>query len=74
MEAIIRTNDNNLFHVLLELFKSLPVAVETEDERSKKSFADYKKNILSVSVWTDKDIELMESNLKKFNAWKIEKW
>ncbi|NCO54835.1 MAG: hypothetical protein COS14_01190 [Bacteroidetes bacterium CG02_land_8_20_14_3_00_31_25] len=39
-----------------------------------KKMSSYKKNILSVSVWTDKDIKDMETNLKNFGTWQIEKW
>lgn len=39
-----------------------------------KKISSYKKNILSVSVWSDNDINEMESDIKNFGTWQIEKW
>jgi hypothetical protein len=35
---------------------------------------DYKKKILKVSVWSDKDIDLMIQNQQQFNQWKTQEW
>ena len=40
----------------------------------KNTTSEYKKKILKVSVWSDKDIELMSNNQQKFNEWKVQEW
>jgi hypothetical protein len=40
----------------------------------KNTTSEYKKKILKVSVWSDKDIELMTNNQQKFNEWKVQEW
>lgn len=34
----------------------------------------YKKKILSVSTWTDSDIQIFKENQRLFNSWGIEEW
>lgn len=41
---------------------------------SKNQRVDYKKKILSVSVWSDSDIDFILNNQKKFNQWKAQEW
>lgn len=40
----------------------------------KNQMADYKKKILSVSVWSSKDIDFILHNQKQFNQWKAQEW
>lgn len=35
---------------------------------------DYRKKILSVSVWSDSDIDLLIQNQQKFSQWKAQEW
>jgi hypothetical protein len=45
-----------------------------QQEKRKNILSGYKKKILSVSTWTDTDIEVFKDNQKLFNSWKIEEW
>lgn len=46
-----------------------------KQKNSKKfSLSDYKKKILHVSSWSEKDLEVFEENKKLFNNWNIQKW
>ena len=42
--------------------------------KKKSSNKDYKKKILSVSVWNEKDVEIFNKNNKLFEQWKPEQW
>ncbi len=47
----------------------------SKQKRLKKTIiSDYKKRILLVSTWSDKDITEFDKNNKLFNDWKIEEW
>lgn len=45
-----------------------------QKEKKSISLSGYKKKILSVSTWTDSDIQVFKENQKLFNSWKIDKW
>ena len=69
MKATIQTNDRNLFHSLLELFKSIHVSVETEDVKSKhKSKRFDPREYEGILSHLNLDIEKELKNMR--NAWK----
>lgn len=39
-----------------------------------KSKVNYKSRILSVSTWSDSDLEIFRKNQILFNSWQIEEW
>ena len=39
-----------------------------------KSKVNYKSRILSVSTWSDSDLEIFRNNQTLFNSWQIEEW
>jgi len=43
-------------------------------KKNSTSMAGYKKKILSVSTWSENDIQIFNENKNMFNAWKIEEW
>lgn len=45
-----------------------------QKEKRNNSLSEYKKRILSVSVWSDSDIQVFKENQKLFNSWTIEEW
>jgi hypothetical protein len=42
--------------------------------KSKQALPSYKEKILQVSVWNEKDIEVITENQQIFNQWKIQSW
>lgn len=70
IEKLILLQDEKILDKIESFFSSF----QNKGDSIKKPLSDYKKKILSVSVWTDADVALLENNLKKFNTWKIEKW
>ena len=38
------------------------------------SFSNYKKKILDVSTWSEKDIQIFEQNQESFKNWEIAQW
>lgn len=73
IENLMLFQDEKVLDEIEKFFASLHPK-QNETAKTKKNLSAYKKSILSVSVWSHKDIELLENNLKSFNAWKIEKW
>jgi hypothetical protein len=73
IEKLILLQDEKTLEKL-ESFLSSFWQGNNKTEKSKKFLSDYKRHILSVSVWTEKDIQLLKNNLKKINTWKIKKW
>ncbi len=65
---------------LLNAFEKKEVSDFIDFLFSKKKNADkqppgnYKKKILSVSVWSDEDLKAFEENSKQFNQWRPETW
>jgi hypothetical protein len=45
-----------------------------QQAKNNNSLSGYKKKILSVSTWTDSDIQVFKENQKLFNSWRIEEW
>ena len=43
-------------------------------QKKNKSKINYKSKILSVSKWTDSDLEAFKNNQSLFNHWQIEEW
>jgi hypothetical protein len=41
---------------------------------SKKPTASYRDRILSVSVWSDEDIQIFDKNRTLFNQWQPKEW
>ena len=70
IEKLILLQDEKILGKIESFFSSF----QNKEGSVKKPLSDYKKKILSVSVWTDADVALLENNLKNFNTWKIEKW
>lgn len=48
--------------------------LEKSKKRTKKPASEYKKRILNVSTWQEKDIAEIENNLNKFSSWKVQQW
>lgn len=45
-----------------------------KETRKKNFIQKYKKRILSVSTWTENDIEVFQQNSMLLGNWKIEEW
>ena len=45
-----------------------------QKEEKKTSLSAYKKKILHVSTWSEKDLKTFENNQKLFNQWNIQGW
>jgi hypothetical protein len=45
-----------------------------QQAKNNNPLSGYKKKILSVSTWTDSDIQVFKENQKLFNSWRIEEW
>lgn len=73
IEQLVLFKNEKLLEKIEKYFATLN-SKQNPKSTTKKSLSFYKKKILSVSVWSEKDIELLENNLKNFSAWKIEKW
>ncbi len=43
-------------------------------QKNYKSKVNYKSRILSVSTWSDSDLEIFRKNQILFNSWQIEEW
>jgi hypothetical protein len=43
-------------------------------QKNYKSKVNYKSRILSVSTWSDSDLEIFRNNQTLFNSWQIEEW
>lgn len=43
-------------------------------QKNYKSNVNYKSRILSVSTWSDSDLEIFKNNQTLFNSWQIEEW
>lgn len=48
--------------------------LKIQKNTQKSSLPDYKKKILHVSTWSEKDLEVFEENKKLFNKWNIQEW
>lgn len=46
----------------------------TENENPEPEISDYKKGLLSVSVWNDEDLKVFEENNKHFKQWEPPTW
>lgn len=74
IKNLIYFQDDKLLDKIEIFFASLMTKEKVSKPIKKANLASYKKNILSVSTWSNKDISALEENLKSINAWKIEKW
>ncbi len=43
-------------------------------QKNYKSKVNYKSRILSVSTWSDSDLEIFRNNQTLFNSWQIGEW
>ena len=43
-------------------------------EHKKPDLSEYKKKILDISVWSEKDLKVFDENNKLFNQWKPKAW
>lgn len=46
---------------------------KNKKEVKKATLSNYKKKILQVSVWTEKDLKIFDNNKKLMGQWKVEK-
>lgn len=57
-----------------EVNQYIEYLLKNKTTKNNYSNEDYKKSILSVSIWSDKDIEELEKKIKEFQNWKVENW
>lgn len=70
MEAIIRTNDNNLFDSLVPFLKSLHITVETKEEKKEKPVSKTKNNFNeAVKFWNSFSIDMSHFKLNREDAY-----
>lgn len=70
MEAIIRTNDRNLFDSLLLFLKSLHITVETKESIKSKPIAKNKKKIdEAVKFWRSQKVDMSSFKFNREDAY-----
>lgn len=57
-----------------ELLNFLDFLLNKQKVKPSFDFDTYKKSIIQVSNWKEKDIQLIENNQKQFNQWQVPEW
>lgn len=57
-----------------EVHDFLDFLLSKQMRKKNTSKSSYKKRILSVSTWSEEDVDEVEKNSKLFNNWKINEW
>lgn len=74
IETLIFLQDKKILEKIEAFVSSFKIPDQKPLLKKTGKEASYKNKIRSVSVWTEKDVEEMEKNLKKFNEWSIKNW
>ena len=70
MEAIIRTNDKNLFNSLIQFLKTLHLQVETKEEKKTKSSSKSKKDFNeAVKFWNSINVDMSNFKFNREDAY-----
>ncbi len=57
-----------------ELNDFLDFLLSRQKNEKKNPITDYKKKILTVSIWSENDCKIFHENRKSFNQWKVQEW
>ncbi len=57
-----------------EVHDFLDFLLSKQMRKNNTSKSSYKKRILSVSTWSEEDVDEVVKNSKLFNNWKINEW
>jgi hypothetical protein len=57
-----------------EVLDFIDFLLNKDTKPPQKGLSDYKKKILTVSTWSDSDIDLIVQNQQKLNQWKAPEW
>ncbi len=66
----------NLLDTVLQkqVLEFIDFLVSATNTAKTDNLTSYKNKILKTSVWSKKDINQLNDNLKELNQWKIEEW
>ncbi len=66
----------NLLDTVLQkqVLEFIDFLVSATNTAKTDNLTSYKNKILKTSVWSKKDINQLNDNLKQLNQWKIEEW
>lgn len=71
METLIINIPEEKSNLVKSLLTELGVTFQNE---KKQSIDDFKKALLNISVWTEEELETMESARKSFDSFKPVEW